>query len=295
MGCFLGCFGFSNSKRKRRKQPNRVRVQPRGGDQGFGCYEPLDSAYANLDVKEKTLELDSELKDEGKKSKEPFSCKIRKKVSFNLNVQTYEPIPKEEDSDDERSSKDAGKERESQSLSKGDSTSEKMGSYPSNYRYGNCVHSYDEEDEIAYEESDLDDDDDDYDLEEDEDEYDDDIACLRASQEKVFEKLKSLSVNRDSLTEIRDARNRTQYDHSVLTPVENLSQWKAVKAKAMPPVKRPRKENLMQEIAVDASLSNWLSSESKKSMIQAENISSFPWRSREEDMMPILDFTCLKA
>ncbi|XP_065859095.1 uncharacterized protein [Euphorbia lathyris] len=289
MGCFLGCFGFS-SKRKRRKQANRV--QP--GEQRFGSYEPLDSASANLDVTEKPLNLDSELKAESRKPKEPFNYKIRKKVSFNLNVQTYEPIPKEEDSerfsDDEGSSKETEKERESQSLSDGDSTAEKMASYPSNYRYRNCIHSYDEEDEIAFEESDLDDEDYD-DLEEDEDDYDDDTACLRVSQqEQVYEKFKSLSVNRDSLTELNGGEDRSEYVHSVLKPVENLSQWKAVKAKAMPLVKRQRKENIaleQEEIAVDASLSNWLGCESNK------NISSCSWRSRED--MPILDFTSLEA
>ncbi|KAK7820628.1 hypothetical protein CFP56_038648 [Quercus suber] len=84
-----------------------------------------------------------------------------------------------------------------------------------------------------------------------------------------------------------NARDRSQYVHSVLNPIENLSQWKAVKAKTAPP-KHQRKENielkeeplkfisskpildplpfsnpsqskpLMQEIAVDSSLSSWL-------------------------------------
>ncbi|XP_039032610.1 uncharacterized protein LOC120167764, partial [Hibiscus syriacus] len=49
--------------------------------------------------------------------------------------------------------------------------------------------------------------------------------------------------------------------HPVLKPVENLDQWKAVKSKGSTPLKL-QKENLSleQEVSVDASLSNWLSS-----------------------------------
>nr|KYP62424.1 hypothetical protein KK1_016956 [Cajanus cajan] len=72
----------------------------------------------------------------------------------------------------------------------------------------------------------------------------------------------------------RNVRDRSVYVHPVLNPVENLSQWKAVKAKRTPPLVS-QKENLVlnqaafgaespkklnKEIAVDASLSNWLAS-----------------------------------
>lgn len=90
----------------------------------------------------------------------------------------------------------------------------------------------------------------------------------------------------------RNARDRSVYVHPVLNPVENLAQWKAVKSKGPPQLLNPQKENLKleqeaprisfssepilkhpsfsfksksdqpkrenQEIAVDASLSNWL-------------------------------------
>ncbi|KDP40376.1 hypothetical protein JCGZ_02374 [Jatropha curcas] len=308
MGCFLGCFGFSSSKRKRRKPVNRI--QP--GDQGLCSYQSLDSASANLDKTQEPTNSDSELRN---KAKEPLNCKIRKKVSFNLNVQSYEPIPKESEnnwweSDEEEKKEESNEEtaKEGQCLS----LSEKMASYPSNYRYRNCSDSYDEEDEIACEESDLDDDEEDDDFDED-----DDIHDLRISQEEFFRKLESLSVSsnkKDSLAEDKsknlnplqdsnegglklvsmnqNARNRSQYVHPVLNPVENLGQWKAVKAKGtLPPVKRQRKENvaLDKEIAVDASLSNWLVSvDSKKSA----SVRPFSWRSTED--MPILDITNLE-
>ncbi|CAA3001594.1 Hypothetical predicted protein [Olea europaea subsp. europaea] len=71
------------------------------------------------------------------------------------------------------------------------------------------------------------------------------------------------------------SRDRSDYVNSVLNPVENTTQWKAVKLKGMQPLK-PQKENLIVttlkhptflsfeakiesfEIVVDSSLSSWL-------------------------------------
>ncbi|KAJ6721702.1 ASPARTYL/GLUTAMYL-TRNA(ASN/GLN) AMIDOTRANSFERASE SUBUNIT [Salix viminalis] len=136
-----------------------------------------------------------------------------------------------------------------------------MASYPSNYRYGNCIDSYDEEDGIAYEESDLDDDEDEFDDKEEEEDDDDDdnngcnIDELRVNQKEFsgqFSSLPASSQNKNSLTRLgKDTaenlkslgdsnegglRSR-QYVHSVLKPVENLNQWKAVKARGTQPPK----------------------------------------------------------
>lgn len=281
-----------------------------------------------------------------KKHKEPLNCKIRKKVSFNLNVQSYEPISKEESTDyfweseeEEKKvgiSKETAKEGQSPSRSDGDSIATIMVSYPSNYRYRNCVDCYDEEDEIAYEESDLDDDDDDDSDEDEDDGSGGGIDDVRISQEELSEKFMSLSVSsnkRDSLTEFaeeksenmnlnegglkslgmnRNARTRSQYVYSVLNPVENLSQWKAVKAKGMPPVKRQRKENIAAldqqarkptpEIAVDASLSNWLfsadSCQSRATSITKSNnilVDAISSKKNSIEDMPILDNINLEA
>ncbi|KAF9677756.1 hypothetical protein SADUNF_Sadunf08G0140600 [Salix dunnii] len=289
MGCFLGCFCLS-SKRKRRKPGSR--------DQKLGRYEPLESVSTDFGITGNSITSEAEL---SKRPKESLNCKVRKKVSFNLNVQTYEPIPKEEcrnhywESDEEETDKVAAKERESSSLSEGDSFAFKMASYPSNYRYRNCVDSYDEEYEIPYEESDLDDEDEEF--EEEDDNNGCEIDESRVNQKDLFGQFSSLSVssqNRNSLTKLGEEgttenlkplgdsnegglRSR-HYVHSVLKPVENLSQWKAVKAKGTQPPKQQRKENvaseqhpplcslsnishstaLKQEIAVDASLSNWV-------------------------------------
>ncbi|KAJ6911295.1 hypothetical protein NC652_021808 [Populus alba x Populus x berolinensis] len=329
MGCFLGCFCLS-SRRKRRKPASR--------DQKLGRYEPLDSVSTDFGTTGNYITSEAEL---SKRPKESLNYKVRKKVSFNLNVKTYEPIPKEEcrndywESDEEETDKVAAKERQSSSLSERDSSAFKMASYPSNYRYRNCVDSYDEEYEIPREESDLDDDEEEEFYEEDED--DDNNGCdideLRVNQKELFGQFSSLSVSsqkRNSLTKLGEEgttenlkplgdsnegglRSR-QYVHSVLKPVENLSQWKAVKAKGTQPPKQQRKENvaseqhpplsspsnithstgLMQEIAVDASLSNWVvppdsyqkktasndveTNPSKKSLFDC----TYPWRNKED-------------
>lgn len=239
------------------------------------------------------------------------SFKVRKKVSFNLDVQTYEPIPadynlleSDEEEEKEKKCRAAAKAYE------GNSAELKMGSYsyPSNYRYQNCRDSYDEESEIEYEEIDLDDDDN-YDDDIDDDEFYGDNDILHdQSQEDVSWRLvsanmesqktvSSTQLTKNKTTNVvascpsnvrewkslelhQNVRDRSQYVHSVLNPIENLTQWKAVKARAAPP-EYQRKENiefkktrpitdpspfsnisqskpLMQEIAVDTSLSNWL-------------------------------------
>ncbi|KAL4386325.1 hypothetical protein GQ457_09G022090 [Hibiscus cannabinus] len=82
MGCFLGCFGIS-TKRKRRKPANRILPGP--ADSRFVTYEPLDSSYLQMMTSQKTPML-----------RRDRVLKSGKKVSFNLNVQTYEPIPDDE-------------------------------------------------------------------------------------------------------------------------------------------------------------------------------------------------------
>ncbi|KAE8675126.1 Peptide transporter PTR3-A [Hibiscus syriacus] len=70
------------------------------------------------------------------------------------------------------------------------------------------------------------------------------------------------SYDEDDADELEyEERGRDGDVHPVLKPVENLDQWKAVKSKGSTPLKL-QKENLSleQEVSVDASLSNWLSS-----------------------------------
>ncbi|XP_059632313.1 uncharacterized protein LOC132274959 [Cornus florida] len=299
MGCFLACFGYSKKRKKPRKPSSKILS---GGDQRHGSYLPLDSVVATKP-------------EFNNKGKEGSSLRIRKKVSFNLNVKSYEPIPNDETSyfwDEEEECEKNGGETATESaplfLSKRDSMGSKMGSYPLNYRYVNCRDSYEEEDNIELEEDDLDED-------EDEDEgsggsdYGDDRETIQefstqfcslsmesqkmvTSTQLADDKAASLDQGLKKVERNRIARDRSQYVHSVLNPVENLSQWKAVKARTTLPLKHQSKENLtleqqqqlptilkpivnssspfnykpdfsqskplVQGIAVDASLSNWL-------------------------------------
>ncbi|WZY92525.1 hypothetical protein YC2023_064854 [Brassica napus] len=165
--------------------------------------------------------------------------KMRKRVRFDLNVQTFEPVLPSRyenycsDDDDEEGKEELNKE------SSVDLTSSYV--YPPNYRYHNCVDSFEEEeDELGYGESDLEDED--Y-YTDDENEYEDD-----ADDEDEEEDYEDKDVT------------------PLLNPVENITQWKAVKAKPV----RVMKENvevvtddqakpLLKEIIVNTSLSSWVS------------------------------------
>ncbi|CAK9139535.1 unnamed protein product [Ilex paraguariensis] len=297
MTYFLACFGFSK-KRKRRKPPSKNPY----GEQVHGSYEPLDSnVIIKLDSREKPISPDSELID---KHREKSSRRTKKKVSFNLNVKTYEPISK----DEETAWEDNEEETEKAGISM-----ERMGSYPSNYRYRNWRDGYDEDDDIELEESDLDGNDS-YDSDEEDNHGSNNLKQVEFS--KHFDSLSMELEKRVSLAQLAQnktrttmhhcasldeelkkpesnshARDRSRYVHSVLNPVENITQWKAVKATETPPLKQRKKENvafdqeqkitlssmpsfnlfhcnslpnlhhskpLMPNIAVDVSLSNWL-------------------------------------
>ncbi|KAH9697045.1 hypothetical protein KPL71_023439 [Citrus sinensis] len=308
MGCFLGCFGFPADE--------DVENQPIN-------YEPLDSTI-----------------------KEISSIKIGKKVSFNLNVQNYEPLQDDEtayrlsESDEDEMREKNGERFANGSLSTTVSEEKsiglKIGPFPSNHRYQNCRDSYDDEedeDDDANDEFEYD-----YDNENDiDDQRISQSEFLKQPNNQLVESPKRNITNNNmqmqlpALTDGDPKRNdwdRSQYINSLLNPVENLTQWKAVKARTAAAPQLLRKENnglqqeaqvpsylttssnlysfnlapnhnqskpLLHEIAVDASLSNWLASsnrnESKTSIIN--NSRSCLRQSRED--IPIIDITNLKA
>ncbi|CAD5320240.1 unnamed protein product [Arabidopsis thaliana] len=227
MGCFMGCFGLSSNKKRR----NSIRkILPR--DQRICSYEPL---------------LSSDPTDFSTVSDNPEKIS-NSNLRFDLNVQTYEPIvPSRYEnacSDDEEGK--GGRSKGSSAIDKKPEDLSSRSVYPSNYRYHNCVDSFeDEDDEMGYGESDL----------EDEDYYTDD--------ENDYED--------DADDEDEEEEEENEQDVApLLNPVENLAQWKAVKARPVK-VKRVMKENveedmddqakpLLKEIIVNTSLSNWLAS-----------------------------------
>ncbi|TKY53683.1 hypothetical protein E2542_SST25224 [Spatholobus suberectus] len=313
MGCFQACFGLS----KKRKRPKRlykviaadqvvVQFKQLGFSfilQKYGNSEALHSSLTvNHGITENPIVPFSEFRGR-EKCKEQTSGKNRKRVRFNLNVQIYEPnltayqiLDNEEEESDNNNAATEG----SAALTM---------TYPSNYRYYNYREGFDDEDEITNEESDIEayDDTDEFndshgdsDGGEDKKEFE---ACNQITRQKEFLELYSLvaeeriknqlplAPNDAEMKSNLSGQNRSMCTHSVMSPVENLTQWKAIKAKVTPSNRHGRKQNvppeqkkskplvsktslnfspfrsesnvhhskpLLPEIAVDASLSNWL-------------------------------------
>lgn len=258
MGCLFACFGSLKKHKHRRKPINKV--QPR--DRGLGSYKQLDSSPSiKFNITERSVCSDSELR----KPEEQSNIKTKKKVSFNLTVKICEPLLTDENKYNELEIEEAKQDDEEEEKDK----ARLMRSYPPNYRYGNFLDSYDEDEDIVYELSDPDDND---------------------SDEDEELKITGLDGN---------ANERGLYVCPVLNPVENLTQWKALKARTMLPHLNKyhhSKENnaiesdanipmcsenfnhfktlVSEEVSVDTSLSNWLVStniSSKKDILDKSN------------------------
>ncbi|KAF7120687.1 hypothetical protein RHSIM_Rhsim13G0039200 [Rhododendron simsii] len=250
MGCFLACFGSLKDRRKPRSQIKN-KVLPRHQQRHEIQRPPQSTLYIEQEISAKPTNLISGVP---YKLEEQLSLSTRKKVTFDTNVKAYEPVSVHEsaeslpdnDKDVEKQKGDSsGKSGLSYSQSEDDSTNSSVRSYPPNHRT--------------------------------------EMLSTQAFMEE--EEVKKTGSN-------RNARDRSVYVHPVLNPVENLAQWKAVKSKGPPQPLNPQKENLKleqeaprssfssepilkhpsfsfksksdqpkrenQEIAVDASLSNWL-------------------------------------
>lgn len=246
MGWLFACFGYTK-KRKRPKKASKFGPKSRR----IRSYQLLESD----DPKEldESLPLTCPSLDSGDKPKDENKPTIRKRVRFNLEVTTYELLPADDDATTNSLEFDGVKKSWEERLEDEDeqpTTKVFLGYVPlskpiytSNHRYNNC---YDEEDEyhdgddddsdIEEELSDLDDEDDD----DDEDEY---KSCLidadKISHEEMQEHHDIISLPLRSLEgglETGDGsklttRFRSHYVVPVLNPIENLSQWKSIKAR----------------------------------------------------------------
>ncbi|KAA0037973.1 eisosome protein SEG2 [Cucumis melo var. makuwa] len=253
MGCFIACFRSSTDVNKRRKQRRR-KVLPR---------EQTANAVSQLvQVSPSTVDTASDrsispiLKARDRRE-EQLNVSTRKRVTFDSNVKTYELEDVEAEAEagaegDAFLGKDGNKEEKDlaeipqsqcKSYSGEGSTVSSISSYPPNH---SCLSV---------------------------------CGCPEKTEPQIGVR--------------RTTRDRNACVHSVLKPVENISQWKAVKVKDKHPSNPPSyKENLAlnggarssltepsfkkssfgykskscqpkssdQDIAVDASLSNWLSS-----------------------------------
>ncbi|CAA2933545.1 Hypothetical predicted protein [Olea europaea subsp. europaea] len=330
MGCFLGCFGGAKNSKRRKQRINRG--SPRNQRDGVRNVQQQQGViYAEQSITEipckeiPTTNSVSELRDKPE-GEEQLIPSPRKRVTFDTNVTTYTHVSIYESTDSlpeknrsiEKEEEDLERSRppQSHSLSENDSSvASSVGLYPQNHRYHNVMEGNNETEE--YGDSDLDN------IEEMDDEGDSDyyneddgIVCqevwsesvLTASMESRTEDLSALVINEEVASplirigqperEMEESgpktisRDRSDYVDSVLNPVENTTQWKAVKSKGMQPLK-PQKENLVadldaphisfssfeptfkqsshslkpklgqlknanNEIAVDSSLSSWL-------------------------------------
>lgn len=242
---------------------------------------------------------------------EQMSCNEKKKLTFNLNVETYEGLSTDEEviinsvveyKEEERESENKEEEPSNVNKSVSNVVASNVGCYHPNNRYQNRADEEDYED-LDLEASDLND------------------AVQVLIQEESSESLFSLSIDsrkqvygaelgekevtspmprgesppKDDESKLvgsnQNARVMSRFDDNVLTPVENLTQWKAAKARATSPWQHEDKENVNveqdfdknispetifklyrkdskenpkqkklvdQEIAVDTSLSSWL-------------------------------------
>ncbi|MQM15477.1 hypothetical protein Taro_048419 [Colocasia esculenta] len=370
MGCFLACFG-GNKERRRRKHkpikriPSREGIKPserssllqsgspRRQVQQLGCSSPKPPQPLPLPEEAVVSDSRPELSDtsqewispskqvpeanapspvlESRVEKSSFSSP-KKKVTFDLNVKTYEKASICDDdvySSQEAAEEEKKSDQEEKPQKEGSSTdSLGAGSSTLNHRYQNCVISDDENaEEDGEDDYDIDDEVDEEEEEEDEegDKYEDSVLDDNKytmddrgnDEEESYDSYFSLPLEKEkqTCTEVSSAvkpvacsspdrqpalvagqaaRDRSQYVHSVLNPVENLLQWKEVKARAHQS-KHPKKENISveegpeipfslqpsfklprsqktldstpspktqskQEVSVDASLSTWLPS-----------------------------------
>lgn len=221
-----------------------------------------------------------------------------------MNVKTYEPVGEGCYSSDDEIEEE--KHLKSRLL-----LSPSCVTFPSNHRYQNCD-SDDEVEELEDEEEEEDCYYSDSEEEEGLDELDEGIGLdeigirIEGNEEESYESFFSLSIDKER--ELSDkntneevsslisknnpastdmpglhTRDRSQFVHPVLNPVENLSQWKQAKVNlSEKSTKRDKtvnsnlyKENKGDEVSVDTSLSTWLVSadNSKVEKAQVGNLS----------------------
>ncbi|KAK4766848.1 hypothetical protein SAY86_014599 [Trapa natans] len=245
MGCFLACFGFSSRKKKRRRLPKTILI----GDKSHGSYKPLDSYDVRVDLS--ITENENPVDSSGSPlSNKQTKLKVIKKVRFDLNVRAYEPIPPADTSHSlSEDGEEENKEDDGETIVDSRITMAGNRGQPLNHRYQNCIDSYDEDYELVYQDLDFDD------VVESDDELDfyydlRDVSSLDDSStskdgrpgfsnlhQKLEEQAPLIQPTCNTIGELKmhsadeNAQYRSKYIHPVLTPVENVMQWKKIKAK----------------------------------------------------------------
>ncbi|XP_020083818.1 uncharacterized protein LOC109707137 [Ananas comosus] len=316
MGCFLGCFGGPKDRKHRRSPEASQLGDPIKQPSLKQISLPLSPALfppeaALVPIPEPELRVINEQGNLGSSR--------RRVVTFDLNITTYEPVAIHEEEnhlseDDEEL--EAIEKVEKPKSEEVNFTLEST-TYPSNHRYQNCESDDDANGEHSEDGGDEEEDYEDYDI----DEVDDGDGLGIVENEESYESYFSrpsddeLQITREvnspapksmcspdkqsTLLLKRKPRDRSQYVHPVLNPVENLSQWKQVKVHTIP-VRSMDKENRdlvleskirispnpsrKQEVSVDSSLSSWLVSSGKSTVERTvrNSAQTHPSFSREE-------------
>ncbi|XP_074292820.1 uncharacterized protein LOC141619698 [Silene latifolia] len=317
MGCFTTCFSNCNPSRRRRRRRSLKPCQHHPSLlHHLQNYQSVEDFKVPQLIQQEQEEPDSkdekqEQQEQGQEGEENAENAInilhnsidekneksnrsgRKKVTFDLNVKFYENLTKDEEEIEEinEENRKNGEKQVTVCECGSDSSSSSLFSYPVNHRYQNSRDSDDEFDDILSSDDEYEDADD-YD---EEDEDNDDGVKDEQSSESLFSlsldsrkhklgtvggdkevnsplQVKNVDVN---VSECRFDRGK--YVDSVLNPVENLTQWKDIKARSRRVMSKdePTKENVnsvqdfsfpvknemlqgKKEIAVDTSLSTWL-------------------------------------
>jgi hypothetical protein len=183
-----------------------------------------------------------------------LSFKAKKKVTFDPNVKIYEYVSCNEVSDFYLENEGSGKKGEEKNTAKSSNSKSCLED-----GYQNCKDIDDEYDEVDYEDSYLDNIDDSIDKDDngglmDNGLYEDDddgvvelrraVSAAHVFTEKFDSPMPICGLHAREVKSIGSARGRRGYVHAVLNPVENLSQWRALKAKGAPPL-RTGKENFL--------------------------------------------------
>uniref|UniRef100_J3LZI4 Uncharacterized protein n=1 Tax=Oryza brachyantha TaxID=4533 RepID=J3LZI4_ORYBR len=277
---------------------------------------PLSPVMRSRMVKTVVPTADPELREVGGQKSRSSG---KKKVTFDMNVKAYEnTIPA--DQEEEPPVPASMVENEDRKHVQRDVQ------LPENHRYRNCSDSDEEEVEDG--------EDDNYgdDTDEEEEDFvdckidlvDEDELYTEDSKQESHESLFSLQMYKDQqndneisspapkssgtsveeqspVIQRNNLRDRSQYVRPVLNPVQNMSQWKEVKAQAAP-AKKLDKENVnsvpnisatpetssKREVSVDASLSTWLVSSDNSTVDKAQSRSPRSISTVNRDERPVL-------
>ncbi|WVZ55389.1 hypothetical protein U9M48_006055, partial [Paspalum notatum var. saurae] len=243
MACFLGCFGGAKERRRRRKRspaqsPNgRTRAVPRVAPKKVDLDGEAVSAAAPL------LATLLELRDS---TDDMCLAVVKKKVTFDPNVTTYEaaPIPEDDGEGADPEEEDGASGEKAWMLTPEYSKSE---AFPLNHRYSNCAGSDNDDSEYEDAEEEEYDEFEDDDVEEaeedgidecaiDDDEEEHGLLGIGRSEEEACESLFLLPFGKASSKEsgapVAAPSVAAPEAPAVLSSVENLTKWKEDKPRA---------------------------------------------------------------